>query len=443
MSNQSIIEHKANYYFLSLREDYLQIALACAYKKTVSKTKNGVNTNYKSQASPHCKALILDILEHWTNDKRSKGEGLYVFMSHPQWVNGMYHMFGRCVIIDSIDELLGEKLIEREPYKMFGRDSWQYKLNTQEINMRMHSLPDRNPHDLEPQIDPSNNSDDPSIFRRVASKNRRDASKSKPVASENRRNIDSYSETNIETNIEGDKVDGRSRDINTPPVSLSKNKINEGTKISSAAQEIVERWCAVLNGARLPLTKALIDAAESLVQLNPSIEDLKAVRLFCYTSNPGWYGKNGKTKGSVTLADIVTNWQGWQSSLQGDTRAGEKHISGFDDPDYRCEGESYISLDDPPRPTALVSEEQMEINMRRLREPDPDPQLTKLKNAVRDAERDAAGGRNYTANRILENARANLAAYEAKIAQDPAPNMPEPAQRNGTRRNDLAIVKGA
>lgn len=126
MSNNSIIEHRANYHFVGLREEYLLICQQCKYKKSgTAKSKN--------KASIHCKALILDILEHWTNTKRDKGVSFAVFMTYEQWSDAMYGMFGRNVIIDSLDELLGEGLIARE--------SSEYTLNTEILDNLLKQLP--------------------------------------------------------------------------------------------------------------------------------------------------------------------------------------------------------------------------------------------------------------------------------------------------------------
>lgn len=159
MSNQSIIEHKANMYYVEFREDYLLLCLNCTYKKPV---KDG----YKCKASPYCKALILAILESWTNDKRGKGQELAIYMTYPQWIAAMYGMFGRNVVIDSLEELLGEKLVSKEAFRLHGKDTFKYLLNCKEINKRMRSLEDRSPNSTHPQVN--------------AFTNKRDAFTSKP-----------------------------------------------------------------------------------------------------------------------------------------------------------------------------------------------------------------------------------------------------------------------
>lgn len=181
--NQSIIEHKANYFYVEFREDYLEIAKNCTFKKPLKEGQ-------KSKASAHCKALILSILEGWTNTKRGQGNDLAVYMSYPQWERAMYRMFSRSVIIDSLEELIGEGktetepgLIEREECVIYGRQTFRYILNHRLLNGRMKALPERDPHCTHPKP----NGDDPSSPDDDPSKSRRDPSKNTPVASTNGR----------------------------------------------------------------------------------------------------------------------------------------------------------------------------------------------------------------------------------------------------------------
>ncbi len=141
--NQSIIEHRANYYYVEFREDFLQICLGCTYKKPDT-------AKSKCKASAYCKALILAIMEGWTNHKR--GGDLNVSMSYAQWNLGMYGMFGRNVIIDSLDELIGEGLLSRQAHKVQGKDTYKYLLDHAEVNRRMRALPERPPHMTRPQV---------------------------------------------------------------------------------------------------------------------------------------------------------------------------------------------------------------------------------------------------------------------------------------------------
>lgn len=137
MSSNGIIEHRKDYFYIEFREEYLIICMNCKYKKPV---KEGT----KSKASPHCKTLILAILERWTDTKRKKGEPLAIYMTYPQWVDEMHGLFGRNVIIDSLDELIGEGLVFREAHRMYGKDTYKYSLNSQELNRRIKLLPPGN-----------------------------------------------------------------------------------------------------------------------------------------------------------------------------------------------------------------------------------------------------------------------------------------------------------
>lgn len=141
-------------YYVEFREDYLALCLDIPLA-----SKHGK----KSKASPYCMALMLSILEHWTNEKRGKGDDLSVFMSYAQWHQEMFGMFGRTVIITSIDALLVAGLITRAPYKMFGRDTFQYLLHVKAVNGHLRLLPDRDPHMTRPQVNGSTSNSDPSI----------------------------------------------------------------------------------------------------------------------------------------------------------------------------------------------------------------------------------------------------------------------------------------
>lgn len=145
---ESIIEHKSNMFYVELREDYLRVCQQCSYQKQVK-------GQVKSKSSPYCKALILAIMENWTNNKRGSGK-LAVFMSYRQWSDEMYSMFGRTTIIDSIDELIGEGLLSREAYKMStGQDTFQYILNYKEVNKRIRDLPECEIATTRPKVDMS------------------------------------------------------------------------------------------------------------------------------------------------------------------------------------------------------------------------------------------------------------------------------------------------
>ena len=133
MSNHSVIEHRANYHFAKLEEDYLAV---CSTGKT----------------SPHCKALILSILECWTNSKRDKGEGEYVFMTVPQWIKYTYMLYERNMITACMRELMEEGLIERRAIVMYNQKTFEYKLCVEQVQARIKALPEKTAKDTLPNL---------------------------------------------------------------------------------------------------------------------------------------------------------------------------------------------------------------------------------------------------------------------------------------------------
>lgn len=134
MSNHSIIEHRAYYHYIKLEEDYLAIC------------SNG-------ECSPHCKALILAILESWTNTKREKGESDYIYLTMPQWIKYTYMLYERNIITDCIKELLEEGLITRRQIIMFEQKTFEYKLMDEVINEHIKGLPPKESKEVLPRLD--------------------------------------------------------------------------------------------------------------------------------------------------------------------------------------------------------------------------------------------------------------------------------------------------
>src|SRR5258708_23272533 len=121
MSNHSIIEHRANYHYIKIEEDYVRI---CSFGKQY----------------PQCKAAILGVLEHWINDKQSKGQALYLYMTYPAWIEAMYGLFRRNTIIACLAELLQEKLVVRHPCARLGQEHFENRHNTPLVQERTKEL---------------------------------------------------------------------------------------------------------------------------------------------------------------------------------------------------------------------------------------------------------------------------------------------------------------
>jgi len=215
MSNNSIIEHKGNYYYIEFREEYLIICLNCSYKKPVK-------DDQKCKASPYCKALILAILEQWTNDKRGKGQDLAVYMTYPQWIDAMYGMFGRTAVIDSLEELVGEGLIARVPYRLHGKDTYKYLLNHVEVNKRIRGLDERDPNITRPQVNASTNKSEASTSKRVT----RPQVNADPSTSGH--NIESTNKHNLDSSQQQEKE--RVAVANAMPLSHDEDAFSSGDK---------------------------------------------------------------------------------------------------------------------------------------------------------------------------------------------------------------------
>lgn len=121
MSNHSVIEHRACYHFVKAEEDYIAV---CSSGK----------------CSPHCKALILAVLESWAN---TKGKDEYIYMSLPQWITATYMFYERNVIFDSLKELLDEGLIERQSIVKFGQKTFEYRLGIKKVQELVKALPEK------------------------------------------------------------------------------------------------------------------------------------------------------------------------------------------------------------------------------------------------------------------------------------------------------------
>lgn len=126
---ESVVKHTPNTYYLELRQDYITLCQSLTYRKS-----------QKSKSSPYCKSLILAVMEKWTNEKIRKKKDPHIHMTYAQWTEEMYGMFGRWVILDSLDELTEEQLIIREKCRINGRESYKYLLNVACLNKKLAEL---------------------------------------------------------------------------------------------------------------------------------------------------------------------------------------------------------------------------------------------------------------------------------------------------------------
>jgi hypothetical protein len=129
--NSNILPLTGNTFYLMLREDFICLCQHCTYRKSE-----------KSKSSPYCKALILAIMEHWTNNKIDNKKDCAISMTLPQWEEAMYGIFGHCAIADSLEELVHDELLLRIEYKTGkgGKGQYKYVLNHQKISQKLREL---------------------------------------------------------------------------------------------------------------------------------------------------------------------------------------------------------------------------------------------------------------------------------------------------------------
>ena len=298
MSNNSIIEHRANYYFVEFREEFLIVCMNSTYKKPVKEGK-------KSAASPHCKSLILAILENWTNGKRGRKEDLSIYMTYKQWSDSMYGMFGRNAIIDSLDELVGDGLLTRENHKTpDNKDTYKYRLQYHELNNRLKQLPDRSIHDTRPKSD--------------ASENKRDASENKPVTrpkkdvspSEIGRSIDTAQnhDPNICKESTPPDVPSESTSPNASPACMPSSSLLES--LSPNGRRLWGWW-----SGRSEIEPKLTEIAKEHVEvLGPHIESKEQMESLIAFSLKKLQKRKDKTDGIVKLGNLRNDHPEWKQT---------------------------------------------------------------------------------------------------------------------------------
>ena len=159
MSNHSIIEHRANYHFIKLEDDYLAIC------DNTNKEIEALGLSSRRSSGPaDCKGMILSVLEHWMNSKRHGAtceDDLYVYLTYDEWEQQIRGRYGRSVIIRCLKEmeLEGEwlddegemhtGLIKSQPYV---QNTFKYLLNIPVVQALVSALPEQSPFSPKPKV---------------------------------------------------------------------------------------------------------------------------------------------------------------------------------------------------------------------------------------------------------------------------------------------------
>jgi hypothetical protein len=118
----SLIERKENYGHFHLKLKFLAIC------------KGG-------KQSPHCKAIVLSILEDKTTVSTDNGGKDRFILTLPEWVNLMYGVYSKQIIARSLTELAEENLIIRKSVVVRGSDTYEYALNFEKTNALINQIP--------------------------------------------------------------------------------------------------------------------------------------------------------------------------------------------------------------------------------------------------------------------------------------------------------------
>lgn len=301
MGNHSVVEHRSGYYFIRIEEDMLAI---CS----------------KGECSPHCKALILAILEHWMNTKRGKDESEYVYLTMPQWIKHTYMLYKRNVITDCIRELMTENLIKRRPIKVHDQNTFEYTLNLDVLNNRIKKLPAKPLKETQPNLEDYLAFEDRAKAKRTKIKQDEEevGEKSPTVRGKSPEVGEKPTQHSIPTqipNLDSTRESSQhgQNPTNKPALSSSTQKnmtFLSWEHLSVEERTIIEHWQTIV-GYAAPLTKEIAAAAKELVRCQATKDDLIAVRAFCLRTNPKWYQEKG-----IDLATIARNWSKWKSTQQ-------------------------------------------------------------------------------------------------------------------------------
>lgn len=138
----SIVEHKENYYRFNLRLEYIAICEG-------------------GKESPHCKAMLLGILEDQIALSRANQQSDYILITLQQWTKLALVIYSKQIIARCLTEMVEDQLILRRPVVVLGLETYEYTLNIEKINGLLKDLPQSlfeqyHPQSTEPELPISN-----------------------------------------------------------------------------------------------------------------------------------------------------------------------------------------------------------------------------------------------------------------------------------------------
>jgi hypothetical protein len=158
MTQHSIIEHRANYFYIRLEDDYL------AMYEQINEEIEALDLAGRQTSGPaDCKAMIASVLEHWTNSKRLTAkceDDLYVYLTYDEWEQQLRYRYKRSSIIRCLKEMQmegewlddqGEMQVGTIKAKPYVQNTYSYLLNVRVVQALLSKLPDQSPYGPKPK----------------------------------------------------------------------------------------------------------------------------------------------------------------------------------------------------------------------------------------------------------------------------------------------------
>lgn len=158
MSTHSLIEHRANYFYIKLEDDYLALC------ERVNEEIEALDLPDRQSSGPaDCKGMILSVLEHWMNSKRvnaQREDDLAVYFTYEEWEQQLRYRYKRSTIIRCLTEMkLEGQWMDAEGEVHTGlikvrhhvQNTYAYALNVKVIQGLLSQLPEQSPYSPHPK----------------------------------------------------------------------------------------------------------------------------------------------------------------------------------------------------------------------------------------------------------------------------------------------------
>lgn len=265
MTQHSIIEHRANYFFIRLEDDYL------AMHEKINEEIEALGLPERQDSGPaDCKAMISAVLEQWMNSKRPNAkceEDLFVYFTYDEWEHQLRYRYKRSTIIRCLKEMPmeGQWLDEQDEIHVgtikvrhYIQNTYAYMLNTPVVQGLLAALPDQSPYGPRPKTPlgrpRKNHSKINGLKKDGINLNRLKTDGNTEIPSENTRNNDEipfknkrsfYTQNSNYTDITNTQISGVDANAQHPPTLASvirqENAAYDALIVESTIEDITEQ----------------------------------------------------------------------------------------------------------------------------------------------------------------------------------------------------------